>query len=319
MKRNSLKLAMAATLGSTLLASAALAGDVRIMWYSDGVEGDVLNDLLGRFMQDNPDINVIVDNVSYQTVREQLPIALEAGGGPDIARVTELKALADHWLDLTPYLADADYWRTNYGGQADWMRPDGSGAITGFMTQLTLTGGFANMTLFEQAGVDLPGPDATWQEWVDAAAAVAESQGSAAAMAFDRSGHRLTGPAISYGGNFVAEDGMPAPVDQGTRAFVADLVRWTEEGRNLRDVWVAAAGSTYRAGADEFINANVPYYYSGNWQISNLSDKIGDGFDWLATGSPCGPAACTGMAGGAGLVAIRYTREPEAVARVMDF
>ncbi|MFV0359355.1 MAG: carbohydrate ABC transporter substrate-binding protein, partial [Tropicimonas sp.] len=40
---------------------------------------------------------------------------------------------------------------------------------------------------------------------------------------------------------------------------------------------------------------------------------------WLATGSPCGPAACTGMAGGAGLVAIRYTREPEAVARVMDF
>jgi hypothetical protein len=35
----------------------------------------------------------------------------------------------------------------------DWMRPDGSDAITGFMTQLTLTGGFANKTLFDQAGV----------------------------------------------------------------------------------------------------------------------------------------------------------------------
>ncbi len=54
------------------------------------------------------------------------------------------------------------------------MRPDGSNAITGFMTQLTLTGGFANKTLFEQAGVALPGDKATWDDWVDASAKVAE-------------------------------------------------------------------------------------------------------------------------------------------------
>lgn len=319
MKRKLMTPFLAATLSAGLTAGAAEAADVRIMWYSDGVEGEVLNDLLARFMKDNPDINVIVDNVSYQTVREQLPIALEAGEGPDIARVTELKALAGHWLDLTPYLADADYWRANYADQADWMRPDGSEAITGFMTQLTLTGGFANKTLFEQAGVAIPGADATWGEWVAAADEVAKNQGLAAAMAFDRSGHRLTGPAISYGGKFIAGDGGPLPVDEGIRAFIADMVSWTNDGQNLRDVWIAAAGATYRAGADEFINANVPYYYSGNWQISNLSSKIGDGFDWVATGSPCGPAACSGMAGGAGLVAVKYTDEPEAVGKVMDF
>ena len=33
-----------------LMASTALAGDVRIMWYSDGVEGEVIQDLLNRFM-----------------------------------------------------------------------------------------------------------------------------------------------------------------------------------------------------------------------------------------------------------------------------
>ncbi|MEK1850628.1 MAG: carbohydrate ABC transporter substrate-binding protein, partial [Phyllobacterium sp.] len=48
-----------------LTSTAAIAGDVRIMWYSDGVEGDVLKDLLGRFMKENPGINVILDNVSY--------------------------------------------------------------------------------------------------------------------------------------------------------------------------------------------------------------------------------------------------------------
>ena len=36
------------------------------------------------------------------------------------------------------------------------MRPDGSNQISGFMTQITLTGGFANKTLFDQAGVAIP-------------------------------------------------------------------------------------------------------------------------------------------------------------------
>ncbi len=39
----------------------------------------------------------------------------------------------------------------------------------------------------------------------------------------------------------------------------------------------------------------------------------------MATGSPCGPAACTGIPGGAGLVAVKYTRQPETVARVMEY
>jgi alpha-1,4-digalacturonate transport system substrate-binding protein len=112
---------------------------------------------------------------------------------------------------------------------------------------------------------------------------------------------------------------MPAPIDDGVKAFVSRMVQWTEEGKNLKDVWVSAAGSTYRAAADDFINAQIPYYYSGSWQIANLAAKIGDGFDWVATGSPCGTAACSGMAGGAGLVAIKYSKVPEAVGKVMDY
>jgi alpha-1,4-digalacturonate transport system substrate-binding protein len=87
----------------------------------------------------------------------------------------------------------------------------------------------------------------------------------------------------------------------------------------LKDTWVSAAGSTYRAGADDFINAQVPFYYSGSWQVANLSSKIGDAFDWVATGSPCGTAACSGLQGGAALVAVKYTKNPEEVAKVMEY
>ncbi|WP_332717246.1 ABC transporter substrate-binding protein [Pelagibacterium mangrovi] len=305
-----------------VLAPGAFAQDtteVRVMWYSDGNEGEVIADLLDRFEQENPDIDIVLDNVAYQVIMEQLPIQLAAGEGPDIARVTNLKAQAEHWLDLRPYLADPAYWDENFGDRFDWMREDGSDAITGYMTQLTLTGGFANATLFEQAGVEMPGEGATWDDWIEASRLVMEDQGLPAAFAIDRSGHRVAGPAISYGANFIADDGMPAPIDDGAMAFLSRLADWTEQGLMLPEVWVSAAGTTYRAAADDFINAQIPFYYSGSWQVSNLSSKIGDAFDWVMVGSPCGDAGCVGMAGGAALVGIKYTEHPEEVARVMDF
>jgi alpha-1,4-digalacturonate transport system substrate-binding protein len=314
-----LRIGLAALAAGLLASTAALAGDVRIMWYSDGVEGEVLTDLIGRFMAENPGINVIIDQVAYSVIQEQLPVQLEAGQGPDIARVTNLKAQSQHWLDLTPYLSDPQYWRDNFGDQADWMRPDGSDAITGFMTQLTLTGGYANKTLFDQAGVALPGEGATWDDWVAAARQVADSQQVPMAAAIDRSGHRITAPNTSFGANYAGPDGMPAPVPQGVKDFVTKLVAWNADGTINKENWVSASGTTYRPAADDFINGQLVYYYSGNWQIPNFATKIGTNFDWVATGSPCGPAACSGMPGGAGLVAIKYTQNPEEVAKVMEY
>ncbi len=302
-----------------LTSTAAVAGDVRVMWYSDGVEGEVMKDLVSRFMTENPGINVILDNVAYSVIKEQLPVQLEAGNGPDIARVTAIKDLAGHWLDLRPLVKDPAYWDENFGDKADWMRPDGSDQISGFMTQLTLTGGFANKTLFDQAGVELPGPQATWQEWAEAARKVAESQQVPFPMAIDRSGHRITAPMLSYGANYIGSDGKPAPLDQGGKEFLSSFVGWTEDGTFAKDVWVSAAGNTYRAAADDFINGQLAFYYSGSWQVANLATKISDNFDWVATGSPCGPAACTGMPGGAALVAVKYTKNPQEVATFMDW
>jgi alpha-1,4-digalacturonate transport system substrate-binding protein len=108
-------------------------------------------------------------------------------------------------------------------------------------------------------------------------------------------------------------------VDAGTKAFSEKLVGWVADGKMLKDTWVSASGSTYRPAADDFINAAIPFYYSGSWQIANLSTKIGDAFDWVATGSPCGSAGCSGLKGGAALVAIKYTQNPEDVAKVMEY
>ncbi|MEO1439986.1 MAG: extracellular solute-binding protein, partial [Chloroflexota bacterium] len=70
------------------------AVELRITWYDDGNEGEVLRDLLDRFEADNPDISVVIDTVAYNVILEQLPIQLQAGEGPDMARVTDLGGLS---------------------------------------------------------------------------------------------------------------------------------------------------------------------------------------------------------------------------------
>lgn len=305
---------------------AAAAGDavtLRITWYDDGSEGAILRELLDRFEADNPDIKVVIDTVPYaQGILESLPLQLEAGEGPDMARVTQLGDLARHFLDLRPLLSNAEYWDENFGPFLAWMQSEADGnAIPGFMTQLTVTGPFVNRTLFEQAGVAVPSDAAeevTWQEWAEASRQVAEATDTFA-MAMDRSGHRLAGPAVSMGATYFDAEGAPALTgDEGFKQMAQLMVDWHADGTMMPEVWIGSGGS-YVAGNEPFINGQLALYMSGSWQIGQFADKIGDAFDWAAVPNPCGPGGCTGMPGGAALVGINTTQHPEEVARVMEY
>jgi alpha-1,4-digalacturonate transport system substrate-binding protein len=197
----------------------------------------------------------------------------------------------------------------------------GGNAIPGYMTQLTVTGPFINRTLFEQAGVEVPSDSSdqvTWEEWAAAANEVAAATGTFA-MAMDRSGHRLAGPAVSMGATYFDADGNPLLVgDEGFAQMAQLMVDWHADGTMMPEVWIGAAGS-YQAANEPFANGQLVFYMSGSWQVGQFTQLIGDAFDWEAVPNPCGPAACTGMPGGAALVAINTTQHPEEVARVMEY
>ena len=61
-------------------------------------------------------------------------------------------------------------------------------------TQLTVTGPYVNVTAFDDAGVELPGDGATWDEWAAAAKEVQDALGLTAGLVMDRTAHRLGGP-----------------------------------------------------------------------------------------------------------------------------
>ena len=294
--------------------------ELRMTWYNDGIEGEVMREILDRYEAANSDVKVTLDVVPYKAILESLPVQLAAGEGPDIARVTDLGGLSEHYLDLTPYISDPAYWESNFGPFLRWLRqPGDESSISGFMTQLTVTGPYVNRTLFEQAGVALPGDGATWDDWAAAVNEVAKALDVPIPMAWDRSGHRVSGPAISMGAMMFDADGNPALVDDGLKAMTQRLYDWHQDGTMAKELWGSVSGSTYLGANEDFANAQVVMYMSGSWQIPQFASKIGDAFDWWAVPAPCGPAACSGMPGGAALVAMAGTEHPEAVGKLMDY
>ena len=85
---------------------------------------------------------------------------------------------------------------------------------------------------------------------------------------------------------------------------------WNQDGTMPKEVW-GGVGGGYRDAFEEFANGRVVMYLSGSWQIRRLDTQIGEEFDWIVVPNPCGPAACTGMPGGAAFVALKRTKNPE--------
>ena len=311
---------LAALLAAVTIGSAQ-AADLRVACYSDGNECEATEALTQRFMKDNPDIKVTIDKMAYTAILESLPVQLAAGNGPDVARVTLFGTVSKYFLDLTPYLKDKAYWEASFGATLPWMRKDAADkGIYGLSTQLTVTGPIINKSLFEQAKVDVPGPKATWDDWAAAVAKVAKATGTPYGMAWDRSGHRLAGPAISYGARYFAADGTtPAVVDDGFKALAGRYVGWANDGTVEKDVWASAGGGSYRDAFNEFANGKIAMYLSGSWQITRLQKQIGDAFEWQVVPNPCGAASCSGMPGGAAFVAFKSTKNPKEVARWLEW
>jgi len=318
MKSVSIK-SLALVAGVAGITGLAQAGEVRVMCYQDGVECDVTAELAKRFEAANPGTKIMVDAVPYKTVVEQLPVQLAAGQGPDIARVTDLGGLSKYYLDISKDLKNRKYFDDNFGATAGWLAPAaGDKGVYGFMSQLTMTGPFVNKTLFEQAKVPMPGAKASWDDWMEAARKVAKATQTKAAAAWDRSGHRFAGPAISYGAKIFDANGNPV-IDAGYKTAVNKFVGWHKDGAMMREVWAGSGGSTYASSIDEFINGNVVMVLAGSWQIGNLQKKVGSNFDWVAVPNPCGPAACSGIPGGAAWVALKTSKSPKETAAFLEF
>lgn len=302
-----------ASLLAMMAANSASAVELNLMLDSNGGRELVMADLIERYKEVAPDVTITMNLVGYDVIREQLPVQLEAGSGPDIALVTNLGGFNPYYVDLTPYV-DAAEWETNYGAVLPWYRAGKPDGIFGFHTEMTVTGPYVNLTMFEEAGVAVPAPGATWDDWADATQQVMDELGSYAGMVMDRSGHRMAGPAMSYGAAYFDADGKWL-IDDGFREFGQKMVDWHASGLMPADVWPAVSGGKYANGNEMFFGQDVSFYMSGSWNIGNVASNVGDKYDWAVVPVPCGPAGCGVMPGGSGMVAFNHSENAEEAAK----
>ena len=295
-----------------------VADELQFLCYQDADECEVLSELAEEFKAETGH-TVVTETVGYDIIRDQLENQLQTDAAPDLARVTNLGGFNEYYLDLSEYV-DTDAWEENYSSVLPWFRKPGGEdkGVYGWMTQLTVTGPFINVTMFDDAGVDIPGEGATWDEWAEALRQVKEELGINAGLAMDRTAHRMAGPAFSYGAKFFDENGEPILVDDGFKKFAETFVGWHEEGLMPAEGWPAGSGTQYQNAAPLFLSGDVAMHMSGSWMISNYADNIKD-FEWQAVPIPCGPGGCGAMPGGSAITAFKSTESPEAAAQFIDF
>ncbi|MGD8732727.1 MAG: extracellular solute-binding protein, partial [Anaerolineales bacterium] len=246
------------------------------------------------------------------TIDEQLPVQVETGEGPDMARITNFAAFKGKLLDLRDYLSDPAYYEANFPAPVLEALDYG-----GFPDAYTVTGPFVNKTLFDQAGVEMPGEGATWADWTEATKEVAEATGTQYAISIDRTGHRFAGPAMSMGATLIDADGNFTVDTPGYRAFAETLKGWIDDGITPSEVWLV--GDSLNNCIDWLKSGDLVMCMTGSWMINGMANDVGDAFDWVVVPNPTGEGGSTGVAGGSAVVAFADTEHPEAVARVMEY
>jgi alpha-1,4-digalacturonate transport system substrate-binding protein len=288
---------------------------IRFVWFTDGPDKPAIEGLVADYEAANPNVKVELSIVPFGELNQLLTTQASAGQAPDVARVTEPYRFFEHALDLRPYVA------SNF---ADQFLPepmklvtDPSGAIIGFPHDLTMNGPLVNVSLFKKAGVPLPKGDVTWQTWFDLAKEVQQKTGVPYAATADRSGHRLDGIIQSFGGSYFTPDGKSLNLSsQRTRDALKYFVDLHKNDTMPLDIW--AGGSGYVGANQQFINQQLVFYVSGNWQVAQFAENIGDKFEWKAV--PNGVNVQSGgMPGGKFVMAFKGSADPGTVAHFVEF
>lgn len=305
---------------------------LNLLWFEDDDrQGVVLQSLLDSFEETYPNIRVQLDPQAPQDVNARLEAVLRDGtDAPDIARTNSPSRFSEYLLDLRPYVADPDRWEQSFsaGFLASLRKSTDDNGIYGYPTDLTISAPFINRSLWEAAGVPVPPYETrpvSWDEWVTGAlqvqAALSTESNQVYAVAFDRSGHRFWGPSLSMCASYVDIDDPLAPVQidtPGFRAMLSMFQSWDSNGLQPIEIWNDSANATVPADRF-FIDSQVAFYFSGNWQLGNFRNNIGERFNWEPVPNPTGDCAPSGMIGGSVMVAFNTTEHPEEVGLLMDY
>ena len=257
---------------------------LQMLWWSDGTEGDVMQELLDDYEEETGVVIEIVP-IAYNEYEQKLATMISGGEAPALARVTEghLNNFQDNILSLEDVYDESGFTNLFFNGDDE---------VISLPMDITANGLFVNLDLLDEHGVDYPalGEDVwTWDEFETEMMKLDGQTGVAAPGVFDDKAHRFM--PLMYQAGITLWD-TPYTTSNLTSdeavEVVEMLMRFYEEEFLPREVYLGGnAAQLFRTG-------QYGFHLSGNWNVSGYQDLT---FDWTVVPMPQGENRATILGG----------------------
>ncbi|TYS40790.1 ABC transporter substrate-binding protein [Bacillus infantis] len=252
------------------------------LWFTDGVEGDVMRDIIKDYQSENENVEINLIEVAYADFNTKLKTMIAGGKPPALARVTDTGIFAEQALDLTEYVGGAEEFTSQFlpSIKPYYVKDD---KIIATPMDVTANGLIYNKTLFEKAGVEVPqSPDDvwTWDEFADAIQEVKEKGGAKYGLLVDFTPHRYSTMVYEFGGSIFTEDlSAPAINNENGVAALDNFIKLHKDEVIPESVWLGGENPN-----NLFRSGTAAAHLAGNWMLSNYKDI--ENFDWGVTYLP---------------------------------
>lgn len=255
-----------------------LSGDVRFtIWYG----GDMWKGIAAEFEKENPDVDVTVQEVSWDQYYTKLNTEFASGNAPD---VFGMQFQASQWGPagiLAPLTDDvADVIDSVPDSLTQWGRSaDADGKEQQFALPFTFVGRtlYGNLTAMKAAGVAVP--EAWTLDDLVAAAKALTTPDSFGLQVQGGSGEAAI--ASTFGASPLSADGKTATYDTpemlAHKTFLRDLIYKYK---------VSPKPDELSTQQDPFTSGQVNMVFAGSWMIPSYRDEAS--FDWDILPNPSG-------------------------------
>lgn len=239
-------------------------------------------DIVDAWNAEHPEAQVKYVQGSWDSVQDQLVTQFEGGTAPDIIHYESAAmsqfAQQGYLADLSGSFSDEVQSSVSEG---IWETVTVDGKVIAAPTLLQSYVVFANRTLLEEAGVEIPTGDTwAWEDFI--AAAEATTNGDVYGVGWGLGDPTAT--MMSLGQNFGAEffqgSGEDATIDVGPEELaVAERVhQMTYDDKSLDPVTLTQSGSDVMAG---FLKGRYAMTVQGSYTAQTLSESAPEDLDWM--------------------------------------
>ncbi|RKT87296.1 ABC-type glycerol-3-phosphate transport system, substrate-binding protein [Saccharopolyspora antimicrobica] len=252
---------------------------------------EATNKIVEAWNQQHPDARVEVVPAGWDGVYDKLITQFNSGSAPDIVHYEAAGIVPfakDGYLaDLTPHLSEekrADIPK----GVLDSVTADGK--VIGYPTELQSYVVFANRTLLQQAGVEIPtGPTMSWDQLRQIAKATTKDGTYGLGWGLSSPTAAFVALAPGFGGQYFQGTGeaTTAQIGQGEMALPELVSQMAFQDKSILPVTLTQSGAKALA---PFYAGQVAMTVQGSFQAANIAKDAPAGLDWIVLPPLAGPA-----------------------------